>query len=99
MTKWLYCGIFERVKIMYKYRAVTTTTPINSTELLRLNKQGMIEQYNAEQQRWQEASGEMYGIYTGIIECEAISEKEANEIIEVWNANVAKGVKGSKRSS
>lgn len=72
----------------YKYIAVTNSTPKNSSDLLRIDESGVIEQYDTKIKNWREADSEMYGIYSGDIECESISKAEAEEIIEMWLKNV-----------
>lgn len=72
---------------MHRYKAVTKGSIKNCSDLLRLDENCQIEQYNIKSKSWQDASGDMYGIYTGDIEYETISKKEAEKIIEAWQKN------------
>jgi len=72
---------------MHRYKAVTKGSIKNCSELLRVNDRGQIEQYYIKSKSWQDAAGDMYGIYTGDIEYETISKKEAEKIIEAWLKN------------
>lgn len=71
---------------MYKYIAVTNSTIDNCTALLRIDGEGAIEQYDKANKEWAAAQG-MSGIYSGDIECEAVSKEQAGEIIEKWGKN------------
>ena len=66
---------------MYNYVAVTKSTIENCTALLRISKEGVIERYDAEKGSWGVALG-YGGIYSGDIECETITKKQADYIIE-----------------
>lgn len=69
---------------MYKYIAVTNSTPKNCTDLLRIDESGVIEQYDLNGNEWREADSGMSGIYSGDIECEPINKAQADEIIQRW---------------
>lgn len=73
---------------MKKYIAVTNGAIINCTELLRIDESGVIEQYDAITKEWRIAENGMSGIYSGEIECETITEKQADEIKQRWANNV-----------
>lgn len=72
---------------MYNYIAVTRNTILNCTDLLRVAESGVIEQYDEKSQKWRDADNGMSGIYSGEIECETITEKQAKEIMQRWAKN------------
>lgn len=72
---------------MYKYVAITTGTLLSCTELLRIGESGVIEQYDAKTEKWQNADGGLSGIYSGNVESEPITESEAKEIMQRWAKN------------
>lgn len=72
---------------MYKYIAVTTGELVNCTDMLRTDESGVIEQYDEKTKEWRSADSGMSGIYSGEIECEVITEKQAKEIMQRWAKN------------
>ena len=74
---------------MYNYIAITNSTLINCTDLLRIDESGVIEQFDEIKNEWRSADSGMSGIYSGEIESEAITEAQAKEIMQRWvnNAN------------
>lgn len=77
---------------MYKYIAVTNGEIINCTDLLRIDENGVITQYDVDAKEWRSADSGMSGIYSGDIESEPITEAQAIEIIKRWSNNADKGV-------
>lgn len=73
---------------MYNYVAVTNGKIINSSEVLRIDESGVIEQYDIAMKDWRNADGGMSGIYCGEIESEPITKAQADEIIQMWHKNV-----------
>lgn len=72
---------------MKNYIAVTNGAIANCTDLLRIAENGTIEQYDAKGREWRKADDGMSGIYSGEIECEPITAKQANEIMQRWANN------------
>ena len=70
---------------MCTYFAVTRTTPERCTALLRITKEGIIEQYYTEQKSWSLAQSGMSGIYCREVEGETITKEQADRIINAWN--------------
>ena len=68
------------------YLAVTKNRIINCTDLLRIAENGVIEQYDLQLGKWRSADSGMSGVYCGAIECETITETEAEEIIKMWQS-------------
>ena len=68
---------------MYNYVAVT------NGEILRIDKNGVIEQYDIDIKDWRIADNGMSGIYSGDIESEIITKSQADEIIKRWLDNVS----------
>ena len=55
-----------------------------ATELVRIDDEGGIEQYDEKLKKWRYADSGMSGIYCGAIECDTISKEKAEEIITEW---------------
>lgn len=56
-------------------------------DILRVDENGIIEQYDIKLKKWRPADRGMSGIYSGDIECTEISEAKADEIIKRWAEN------------